>query len=91
MCAAVQVVRAAVCGNAHGSVRAVRVAAVCDGSALGSVRQCAWQCAAIRQCDSVAVRGSAAVCGSVPKPRVFAVPTWYRAKCRLGGPGVVST
>jgi hypothetical protein len=50
-------------GSAHGSVRAVR-AALCV-SALGSVWQCARQCAAVRQCGSVqqcaAVRCNAAV------------------------------
>ena len=59
--AAVQAVRVAVCGSAHDGVRAVR-AAVC-GSVLGSVWQCALQCAAIRQCSSL--QQCAAVCGSV--------------------------
>jgi hypothetical protein len=46
-----------VCGSAHGSVGAVRVAAVC-GSVLGtSVWQCARQCGSVRQC--------ATLCGSV--------------------------
>jgi hypothetical protein len=69
--AAVQAVQAEVRSSVHGSVRAVR-AAVCDGSALGSVwqfvrqRAAVWQCGSVRQC--VAVRGSvwqcAEVCGS---------------------------
>jgi hypothetical protein len=53
-CAAVRqytAVWAAVCGSAHDSVCAVP-AVVC-GSALGSVWQCAQQCAAVQQCDSV--------------------------------------
>jgi hypothetical protein len=70
---------AAVCGNAHGSVRAVR-ALVCD-SALSSVWQCERQCAAAQQCGSVqqcaAVCGSvqqcAAVCGSAAVQRCAAV------------------
>jgi hypothetical protein len=51
------------------SVRAVMHAAVC-GSVLGSVWQCARQCAAVRQCGSVrqcaqlCVAVRAAVCGS---------------------------
>jgi hypothetical protein len=67
--AAVQAMRAAVRGSAPGSVRAERVAVVC-GCALGSVWQCAQQCAAVRQ--SGIVRGgdvrlpvNAALCGSV--------------------------
>jgi hypothetical protein len=67
---AVRVVRGAVCGSAQGIVRTVRTA-VC-GSVLGSVWQCAWQGAAIRQCGGVqqcaavlqCVCGSAALCGS---------------------------
>jgi hypothetical protein len=47
--------RVAVCGSAHDSVRAVRKI-VCIG-VLGSVGQCARQCAALF--------GSAAVCGGV--------------------------
>jgi hypothetical protein len=65
-CAAVQqcgsaAVRAAVCGSAHGSVRAVR-AAVC-GSVLGSVWRGTWQCAAFRQYSSV--RQCARQCAAV--------------------------
>jgi hypothetical protein len=44
-------VRAAVCGSAHGSMRTV--CAIVYGSVLGSVWQCARQCAAVWQCDSV--------------------------------------
>jgi hypothetical protein len=65
--AALRAVRAAMCGSVHGSVRAVR-AAVCGSSVLGSVWQCARQCAAVRQCGSMqqctAVQQCAAVCGS---------------------------
>jgi hypothetical protein len=45
-CGIVRAVRAAVYGSAHGSVRAVCVA-VCSCSVLGSVTQCAWQCAVV--------------------------------------------
>jgi hypothetical protein len=50
----VRAVRAAVCGSVHDSVRAVR-AAEC-GSALGSVWQCAQQCAAVCGMLRAAVR-----------------------------------
>jgi hypothetical protein len=56
----VQAARVAVCCCVHGSVRTVRVA-VCS-SFVGSVWQCALQCAAVQQCGSV--RQCAAVCGS---------------------------
>jgi hypothetical protein len=65
-CAAVlqcAAMRAAICGSAHDSVRAVRMA-VC-GSALGSVCQCTWQCAAVRSVVYGSARGSSVVvCGS---------------------------
>jgi hypothetical protein len=63
-------VRAALCGSAHGSMRAVRAASVCVhvplevyGSARGSVRL--YDSAAVRQCSSAAVCCNAAVCSSV--------------------------
>ena len=75
LCVAVRLI---VCGNARGSVPAVR--AIAYGSVLGSIWQCAVVCGcpAVRQCAAVrlvvcgiahgsAVRlcGSAAECGSV--------------------------
>ena len=71
-------VRAAVRHSAHGSVRAVR--AVGCGSALGSVWECARQCAALRQCGSV--RQCAAVCGSVRQCGSAAVRVWQCAVVR---------
>jgi hypothetical protein len=60
--AAVRAVRAALCSSsAHNNMCAVH-AAVC-GNVLGSVWQCARQCAAVRQCSSL--QQCAALCGSV--------------------------
>jgi hypothetical protein len=70
--AAVRAVRAAVCGSAHGSVRASVRLAVCS-SGLGKVWQCARQCVAVRQCGRVQkcgiLRQFAVVrqCGFVPQ------------------------
>jgi hypothetical protein len=75
-----------VCDSAHhGSVRAVCAAVAC-GSVLGSLWQCAQQCAAVRQCGSVrqcaAVRQSVAVrqCASV-RQRVVVCATVCVQQC----------
>jgi hypothetical protein len=59
------IVRAAVCGSAHRSVPALH-AAVCGGGIvlrLVLYGQCARQCAAVQQCDSV--RQCARLCAAV--------------------------